>query len=257
MRNLSATLICASLFLSACGGGDSTVATGTGGGSGGGSGGGTATAYNVVNAIVDQGPAALEAANQAAVDVLFVKVTVCAPGSTTTCQTIDHVQVDTGSQGLRILASVLNSTMLSALQPITINGGASLAECTQFVDGYSWGPLVTADLHIGGADTATSGESAPGIPMQVIGTTSYAVPVACSGVAGTPENTVTTFGANGIIGLGLFDEDCGTYCSGNHGQWVLLQLHDQRGLRGDGRSAGEPDAKSCEHAGRCQWCHGQ
>lgn len=216
MRKLSAAVIFASLLLCACGGSGSTVTTGTGGGSSGGSGGGGgsggATPFNVVNGIVDQGPAALAAADQAAVDVFFVKVTVCAPGSTTTCQTIDHVQVDTGSQGLRILASVLNSTMLSALQPITINGGASLAECTQFVDGYSWGPLVTADLHIGGADTATSGESAPGIPMQVIGTTSYAVPVACSGVAGTAENTVTAFGANGIIGLGLFDEDCGTGC---------------------------------------------
>jgi hypothetical protein len=27
-----------------------------------------------------------------------------------------------------------------------------------------------------------------------------------------PENTVATFGANGIIGLGLFDFDCGTAC---------------------------------------------
>ena len=46
------------------------------------------------------------AANEAAVNILYVNVTICAPGSTTNCQTIDHVQVDTGSQGLRILSSV-------------------------------------------------------------------------------------------------------------------------------------------------------
>ncbi len=168
----------------------------------------------MTNAIVDQGPAALNTAGIVATNIMYVKVTICAPGSTTTCQTIDHVQVDTGSQGLRILSSVLNSTMLSALQPVTVNGGA-VAECTQFVDGYSWGPLVTADLHIGGSDTATTGESAPGIPTQIIGATTYAVPTACSSGAanGTEEDTVAEFGANGIIGLGLFDEDCGTYCS--------------------------------------------
>ncbi len=175
------------------------------------------TAYNVTNAIIDQGPAALAQANPplAAVNIMYVKVTICAPNSTTVCQTIDHVQVDTGSQGVRILSSVItNSALLAALQPIAVNGGA-LAECTQFVDGYSWGPMVTADVHIGGADTANSGESAPALPIQVIGTTTYPVPSACSSIGGTEEDTVTQFGANGIIGLGLFEEDCGTFCAAN------------------------------------------
>lgn len=207
MRNILASLICLSLLLTACGGGGSAIS-----GSGSGTGTGT-TAYNVTNAIVDQGPAALTAANTAAVNIMYVKVTVCAPGSVTTCQTIDHVQVDTGSQGVRLLASVLNSTMLSALQPVALSGGGSLAECTQFVDGFSWGPIVTADVHVGGSDTATSGESAPGLPIQVIGTTTYAVPNSCLNVGGTAENTVVSFGANGIIGVGLFDQDCGDGCS--------------------------------------------
>jgi len=116
---------------------------------------------------------------------------------------------------VRILASAItNSTLLAALQPVTVSGG-SVAECTQFVDGFSWGPLVTADVHVGGSDTATTGESAPGIPIQVIGTTTYPVPTACSNVGGTEEDTVVDFGANGIIGLGLFEEDCGTGCSQN------------------------------------------
>lgn len=223
MRKLLAGLICASLLLAACGGGGgSDVSTSSGGssgsggsGSGGsGSGGsGSATTNNVANAVVDEGPAALAVANQSAVNIMYVNVTVCAPGSTTTCQTIDHVQVDTGSQGLRIISSVLNSTMQTALHQVSLGGTAGLAECTLFVDGYSWGPLYLADVHVGGADTATSGEAAPNIPIQVIGTSTYPVPADCD-TAGMsqPENTVLAFGANGIIGVGLFDQDCGTYC---------------------------------------------
>jgi Protein of unknown function (DUF3443) len=211
----------ASLFLAGCGG--STVSTSSGGGSSGSSGSGSgssgsgsATAYNVVNASVDQFTSGLSASNEAAVNIMYVNVTICVPGSTTNCQTIDHVQVDTGSQGLRILASAItNSALLSALSPVMVNGGA-LAECTQFVDGYSWGPIVTADMHIGGSDTATTGETAPNLPVQLIGQNNYAVPAACSSgsVNPTSEDTVADFGANGIIGIGLFEEDCGSVCAG-------------------------------------------
>jgi hypothetical protein len=219
----------ASLFLAGCGGGGgsgSTITTGSGSGSSGSSGSGSSgsgssgtTAYNVVNASVDQFSSGLSASNEAAVNIMYVNVTICAPGSTTNCQTIDHVQVDTGSQGLRILASAItNSALLSALSPVTVNGGA-LAECTQFVDGFSWGPIVTADMHIGGADTATTGETALNLPVQVIGEGTYAVPASCSNgsVNTTNEDTVAAFGANGIIGVGLFDEDCGTLCAPNTG----------------------------------------
>jgi hypothetical protein len=218
MRNLLAGLICASLLLVGCGGGGSTAATSSSGGSGSGSSGsgssgsGSTPGHNVANAIVDQGPAALNNAGYAAINVMYVNVTICAPGSTTNCQTIDHVQVDTGSQGVRIIASVLNSSLLSALQPVSVTCG-SLAECTQFVDGYSWGPIVSADVHVGGSDTATTGESAPDLPIQLIGTTTYAVPTDCSSTGGEAENTVVQFGGNGIIGVGLFEEDCGTGCS--------------------------------------------
>ena len=200
-------------MIAAPGGGSGSSGSGGSGSGGSGSGGSGTTAHNVTNAVVDQGPAALAAAQIAASNIMYVKVTVCAPGSTTTCQTIDHVQVDTGSQGVRILDAALSSTMLAALQPVVLSGGGSVAECTQFVDGFSWGPLVAADVHVGGSDSATTGESAPGIPIQVIGTSSYPVPTACSNTGGMAENTVAAFGANGIIGLGLFEEDCGTECS--------------------------------------------
>jgi Protein of unknown function (DUF3443) len=220
LRKLFASLICVSALLAACGGGGGSTAStssssssSSGNSSSGGAGSGSTTADNVANAIVDTGPAALTNANVAAVNIMYVKVTVCAPGSTTNCQTIDHVQVDTGSQGLRLLSSAITDpTLLAALQPVTVSGD-SVTECTSFVDGYSWGPIVIADVHVGGSDTATTGESAPGISIQVIGSSPYTVPTNCSnnGLL-RQEDTVASFGANGIIGVGLFDYDCGSRC---------------------------------------------
>ena len=147
---------------------------------------------NTVSVIVDEGPS-----NQS-VNTLFTSVTICVPGSTTNCQTIDHIQVDTGSYGLRILAPVLTLTL-----PVeTLANGNSLAECTMFVDGFSWGPVVTADLQI-------AGETAKSLPVQVIGDSRFTnIPAECSGT-GREEDTVSTFGANGILGVGPFELDCG------------------------------------------------
>ena len=59
------------------------------------------TTSNVADIVVDAGP------SNDSVNTLFTSVTVCVPGSTTNCQTIDHIQIDTASFGLRILAPVL------------------------------------------------------------------------------------------------------------------------------------------------------
>ncbi len=56
-------------------------------------------ANNVQPIVVDAGPPTV-----GAVDEPFTSVTVCVP-NTTTCQTIDHILVDTGSSGLRLLSS--------------------------------------------------------------------------------------------------------------------------------------------------------
>ncbi|MGO9934626.1 MAG: DUF3443 family protein [Steroidobacteraceae bacterium] len=160
------------------------------------SGGPTPTGTNVVDVIVDQGPVP---ATNPSVNTLFVSVTVCVPG-TANCQTIDHIEVDTGSYGLRILASVLNATLNLPLQ--LASNGNSLVECTQFVDGYSWGPIVAGDLQIGG-------ETASSVPIQSIGDSRFAsVPSDCSAGGGMQEDTVATFGANGILGIGPFVLDC-------------------------------------------------
>ncbi|CAD6557256.1 hypothetical protein LMG27952_06327 [Paraburkholderia hiiakae] len=137
-----------------------------------------------------------------------VSVTICVAG-TSTCETVDNVQVDTASFGLRLLASAL-PTVLNSLPTTTINGG-TLAECTAFADGYTWGTVRPADVKLGG-------ETAPNIPIQVIGDlASNTVPQACAGF-GDPQNTVQDLGANGILGIGVAPYDnFGNYyaCPGN------------------------------------------
>ena len=130
----------------------------------------------------------------------FTSVTICAPGRTS-CQTIDGILVDTGSSGLRVLASSLTL----ALSPQTDATGAPVAECFSFLDGFTWGQVQSADIKLGG-------EQASGVPIQVIGAAGLPqVPAACAN-SGVPENTLDTLGANGVLGIGLFREDCGSAC---------------------------------------------
>jgi hypothetical protein len=191
MRRLIALVPTAAwLLLPACGGGgnDSPLPV-TGGGSGG------ATA-NVAPLTVDAGPA------QNSVNTAYLTVTVCSPGSSTNCQTIDHIEVDTQSYGLRILSAALPPSF--TLPQEADASGSPIVECTVFADGVTWGPVKTADVHI-------AGETAGAVPMQIIGDASFsAVPADCSS-RGTPEDTIAKFGANGILGVGPFIEDAGTY----------------------------------------------
>ena len=192
---IALAVLCTTLCLSSigCGGhGGSSSLAGVSGGS-------TPSVSNVVDVVVDSGPTS----TSPDVNTLFTTVTVCAPGSTTNCQTIDHIQVDTQSFGLRILAPALTL----ALPVQSAANGDSLLECTAFVDGYSWGPVALADVKI-------SGESASSVPVQVIGDPNFSnVPASCSGQAPTEEDTVAAFGANGILGIGVFDQDCGPQCT--------------------------------------------
>ena len=132
----------------------------------------------------------------------FTSVTICAPGQSTVCQTIDGVLVDTGSSGLRVLSSALS---LSLRQQVGTNG-APVVECAQFLDGFTWGPVQIADLKLGG-------EQASSVPIQVIGETAFPnIPTDCSST-GTAEDTLAALGANGILGIGLFRQDCGPACA--------------------------------------------
>lgn len=163
-----------------------------------------ATSSNVEPIIVDEGPTALQNAGITAVNVAYVSVKVCLPGSSS-YQTIDHVQVDTQSSGLRILASALTSITL----PYQVDSnGNTMAECIEFADGSSWGSLATADIQL-----PTSGEKASGVVVQLIGDPAVEDGRPAAADCPTPaEDTVPTFGANGIIGVGPYTQDCGDVC---------------------------------------------
>ncbi len=182
------------LLVAACSGG---------GGGGGGSPAAAGVQANTQSIAVDAGPAST-------VNLPFITVTICSLGDGAICQTIDHVVVDTGSSGLRILSSVL-SPSLALSQRFNTNGDP-LVECAQFADGFSWGPLKLADLKI-------AGQLASSLAIQVIGDPAFAtVPGSCSST-GPAKSTVQRLGGNGIFGVGTFRQDCGNACaqSGNPG----------------------------------------
>jgi hypothetical protein len=161
----------------------------------------TAALSNSTAITVDSGPSGVSGV----INVPYVSVTVCRPG-TTVCQTIDHVLLDTGSYGLRLLASQLNSTL--ALPAVATASGADAGECGKFISGYTWGAVRQADVKI--AD-----EVASAISIQVIGDSgaSYSsLPSTCSS-AGSNLGTLAAIGAKGILGVGMFKQDCGTACA--------------------------------------------
>lgn len=168
-----------------------------------------APSSNFVALVVDHGPAALAVGPKGYVsdNVAFVTITLCIPG-TTTCQTIDHVEVDTGSVGLRIPQSVLNASLQGALPLETDASSNPVGECFGYVDGYVFGSVRTADFQIGG-------EKVAGMPLQVIGDGGQfaAVPPKCSAGGGNNLATVQALGANGVLGIGLSTADCGARCT--------------------------------------------
>jgi hypothetical protein len=171
---------------------------------GGGGGGGTAaTPDNTLAVLVDSG------SNGFSVNRLFTSVTICQPGSNTVCQTIDHVMVDTGSSGLRLLSSLVNPAVVQSR--VFTASGKPVLNCAQFLDNsYAWGPLASADVVLGS-------KKASSVPVQLIADAAYnnADGACSSGGTGTTLNSVGSLGAKGILGLGHFIQDCGTGCSSN------------------------------------------
>ncbi|MDO9198613.1 MAG: DUF3443 domain-containing protein [Rhodoferax sp.] len=141
------------------------------------------------------------------VNRLYTTVSICLPGSTTQCQTIDHVLVDTGSTGLRLLSSAMAPAL--NLSRATGPTGLPLLNCAQFVDmSFAWGPVATADIVL-------AGKTAASVPIQIIADPAFNSLAAECSSGGTAITTAATLGANGIVGMGLFKEDCGASCTTN------------------------------------------
>ncbi len=201
MRKFVEVLLLGGLGFSLACGGSSHSTTGSGGG---GTGGNTA---NVLAVAVDGGPTATQPSGSIYENGLFATATICAPGSTSNCVTVDHLLVDTGSYGLRVLQSELGSL---ALPTVNAANGSQAYDCVSFVDGaFLWGPVVAATVTLG-SETATS------VPIQTIATSTANIPTSCSN-GGSNQNTQQLLGANGILGVGLEPTDCGGACDPSGG----------------------------------------
>jgi hypothetical protein len=96
------------------------------------------------------------------------------------------------------------------LPPVTsASTGNTYSECGPFADGVVWGALAKADVQL-------AGEKATSISIQVIqdNVSLPSIPASCS-AQGAPQDSLALLGANGIIGVGLFLQDCGSYCVSN------------------------------------------
>jgi len=133
-----------------------------------------------------------------------VAVKFCVPG-TSTCTTIDHVLLDTGSYGFRVFNSALGGLSLSQ----TVSG---LAEVAAYADGScDWGPVKVADVYLGG-------QKASSVPIQIIDPTYGNIPTSVqSACASGFESAPQSVGFNAILGVGLKSNDGGTYylCTGS------------------------------------------
>ncbi|MDE2120400.1 MAG: DUF3443 family protein [Betaproteobacteria bacterium] len=135
----------------------------------------------------------------ATVNIPYVTVTVC--DSTGQCQTVDHVVVDTGSYGLRVLQSAVPGLNLP---PDPAAGGAQLGECAKFLSGYIWGSVAHATLVLGAQTTSS-------LPIQVIGASGFpSAPSGCSS-QGNDVGTLQGLQGNGLLGVGHFVADGGDY----------------------------------------------
>ena len=155
------------------------------------------TANNVAQLVVNGGPLL---STYPYPNGVFTSVTICEPGSTTSCATVDYILVDTGSFGLRVLQSALTGVNLT---PIT-SGGLTLNDCVNFGDNsFLWGEVAPADVSI-------SGEKASSVPIHLIADPAgdpTQVPPNCSN-GGPDDDTQAGLLANGILGIGPEPTDC-------------------------------------------------
>ncbi len=56
-------------------------------------------------------------------------------------------------------------------------------------------------------------EVASNVPIQIIAPPNFSGPPTACSAGGVAANTVSSLGANGILGVGLFRQDCGAACA--------------------------------------------
>jgi len=181
---------------------------------------GAAAGSNSASISVNFGPNGFSTPANSYYNGVFTTVAVCQPTAgnvnVTQCVNIPNVLVDTGSVGLRVFSNQLGSLSLPQVKGVS---GNDLYECVEYGDlSYTFGPVQMASVQIGGesAFTTPSGTTGAGIPIQVITNGgSFPYQVGCTSGGGGSDSTVSALGANGILGVGNYPQDCGETCSGS------------------------------------------
>jgi hypothetical protein len=185
-------LLAGLVFAAGCGGSPSISSSSTPTGSPG-------NTNNVVAISVNGGPEVNQPGGSTNHNAAFATATVCVPGDTSKCVTIDGLLVDTGATGLRVFDSTLASLNLPA---VNASNGSPAYNCLSYEDGsFLWGPVKQADVTLGG-------ETASKLPIQVISSTSSGVPSGCTNGSTQNEYTAVELGAKGILGVGFEPTDC-------------------------------------------------
>ena len=193
-----------------------------------------------------------------AINHAYVTVKVCAPGSQTQCASIDHVLLDTGSSGLRLVRSVLAAGGVT-LSAETDAQGRAIEECVSFGGGQTWGPVALADVTL-------AGETAAKLPVQVMDDTGAGAP--------PPADLRGQWHADQRRFRLLAPTGCSVSVSSrriaetvrvnaNHAAAALLRLHRRRGMHRREhrarRSGHEPGGDVCRrqqrhHRAVCRTC---
>ena len=199
LRGLVFTFL--AVILTACSGGnssDSSSASSDGSASSSSSAGNDQNSLPSINLAANSISVNVGAGTAENINTPYVSVTICQPG-TNICKTVDNILLDTGSTGLRVLASAITSLRLNQ---VVVNN-APILECASFISGTAWGPVKLADVKM-------SAEVASSIPIQILADPSYsAIPSSCGGSQYTQiSNTLKT---NGILGISLFVNDNQSY----------------------------------------------
>jgi hypothetical protein len=129
-----------------------------------------------------------------------VTLTICNV-SGSPCTSVKDILVDTGSYGLRIFGSALPGVTPTRI----LTGGKNLSECVEYGDGSKqWGTVGRAQVKLGNETPVT-------VPMQIIDANATGMSANCSGAVTSPSQA----GLNGILGIGVFAQDCGQGCVTN------------------------------------------
>jgi hypothetical protein len=138
------------------------------------------------------------------INQLCAAVTICQPG-TANCETVSDVLVDNGSVGLRVFRSVLSIPLTQMVDA----QGRAVGECIFFADGgTTWGAVQVADVVLGGAPAVR-------IPVQVIQATFGGQSSSSNPCNDEVDSDPQAASFNGILGVGIFRQDCGLVCAAN------------------------------------------